>query len=193
MASSHLAASTVLLALVGSLGADAAPVARYPGSILYGAANLVLTFKSGFSDEHLKVRSTVQQGGFAVAVGATYNQFAIPKNVSIEGGGKGEVTYVGFMPGDALIEKLMADAVDRAGVSHPGADLRYPLIVRNGVSGKGRALHYLLNYSATNRTVPYPYGAGIDLLSGKPVAGGGKVHLDPWGVAIVAENAAAQR
>jgi beta-galactosidase len=44
--------------------------------------------------------------------------------------GSGEVTYVGFMPTDAVIDKIMDDQVRRAGVTMP--KLRYPLVVRGG-------------------------------------------------------------
>lgn len=192
--------------------------------------HLVVTFKSGFSDENLKVRPVSQPGGFADAVGASYSQFAIPENVSTKGGqkgdvrwwmellepttasvvasyehpawgeyagitrnryGKGEVTYIGFMPSDALIGKLLGEAVDRAGVQRSGAALQFPIVLRSGVSGRGRPVHYLLNYSGNSRTVAYPFGAGIDLLSGKTIAAGEPVELGRWGVAIVEESAAA--
>jgi beta-galactosidase len=191
--------------------------------------HLVLTFKSGFSDENLKVRSGVQPGGFADAVGATYSQFAIPEGVGIKGGrkddvrwwmellkpasataiasydhpvwgeyaaatrnryGKGEVTYVGFMPGDGLMEKLLNEAVDRAGVRRVGAGLRFPVIVRSGVNSRGTALRYLLNYSASSKTVAYPFGAGKDLLTGKPLAAGESIELGGWGVILVEESPA---
>jgi beta-galactosidase len=215
----------VVPALYSASDAEIAALKAYASN----GGHLVLTFKSGFSDENLKVRPVSQPGGFADAVGATYNQFAIPENVSTKGGrkddvrwwmellkpttaaviagydhpvwgeyaavtrnrfGKGEVTYIGFMPSDALIEKLLAEAVDRAGVAHPAADLHYPIVVRSGVNGRGKTIHYLLNYSAGFRTVTYPFGPGTDLLSGKSIAAGEKVNLGGWGVAIVEESAA---
>jgi beta-galactosidase len=197
--------------------------------------HLVLSFKSGFSDENLKVRSTSQPGGFADAAGVTYSQFVIPEKVSVKGPafgagdgkedvrwwmellqpttatvvanyvhpvwgtyaaltrnryGKGEVTYVGFMPSDALIDKILSDAVERAEVPRLGADFRFPLIVRGGVNGRGRTIHYLLNYSPNPRTLAYPFGAGMELLSNQPVPSGGRVDLGPWGVAIVEDATA---
>jgi len=215
----------VVLALYSASDAEIAALKAYASN----GGHLVLTFKSGFSDENLKVRTVGQPGGFVDAVGATYSQFVIPENVSIKGGqkddvrwwmellqptsgsviagydhpvwgeyaavtrhryGKGEVTYIGFMPSDALIGKLLAETVDRAGVSHPSGDLHYPIVLRSGVNSRGRAIHYLLNYSASSRTVAYPFGAGTDLLSGKSLQTGEKVDLGGWGVAIVEEAAA---
>ncbi len=53
--------------------------------------HVVYTFKSGFSDEHVKVRSTVQPGIIHEACGVTYSQFTVPKNVTL----KGELFNVG--------------------------------------------------------------------------------------------------
>jgi beta-galactosidase len=46
--------------------------------------HVVYTFKSGFSDENVKVRSTVQPGIINEACGMSYSQFTIPKNVSLK-------------------------------------------------------------------------------------------------------------
>lgn len=126
--------------------------------------HLVYTFKSGFSDENVKVRSTTQPGLIAESAGVHYNQFTIPQGVSLEADpyhvgaadnvarwwmelltpttattvaqyhhpvwgnyaattrnvyGKGEVTYIGFMPSDALAERMLEDAVRRAGLWGP--------------------------------------------------------------------------
>jgi beta-galactosidase len=199
--------------------------ARNGGSIVY-------TFKSGFSDEHVKVRTTPQPGGLAEAVGATYSQFTIPANVTLAGDpfgvgtaanhvrwwmelltpttatvlaryghpvwgqyaaivrnqyGRGEVTYVGTMPSDAVISKVLEAAADRAGVL-PAHGIRYPIIVRNGVNGRGCALHYFLNYSAAAHQVAYPFSAGRDLLSDALVPASAPLALPPWGVAIIEEQ-----
>jgi beta-galactosidase len=192
-----------------------------------------MSFKSGCSDENVKVRSTPQPGGFADAVGATYSQFVLPEKVALKGAGyedageaavrwwmellqpttatvvasyahpdwgkyaaitrnqygKGEVTYVGFMPGDALIAKILREAADRAHVTRPGGRFEFPVIVRSGVNGRNRPVHYLLNYSPDSRTVSNPFGGGTELLAGVPVAQGGRVELGPWGVAILEEAA----
>ena len=52
--------------------------ARAGGHIVFG-------FKSGFSDENVKVRTGDQPGGIAESAGVTYSQFTIPQNVSLEG------------------------------------------------------------------------------------------------------------
>lgn len=46
--------------------------------------HIVYTFKSGFSDENVKVRTTVQPAIINQACGITYSQFTIPQNVSLK-------------------------------------------------------------------------------------------------------------
>ena len=45
---------------------------------------IVYTFKSGFSDENVKVRTTPQPGIIGEACGIQYSQFTIPQNVSLK-------------------------------------------------------------------------------------------------------------
>ena len=101
--------------------------------------------------------------------------------------GKGEVEYVGFMPTDALAEKIVVDAAMRAGAVE-GVRPSFPVIVRAGVLKNGHRVRYLLNYSATTRPVPGGVASGTELLSGRKVAAGEGVELAPWGVAIVEES-----
>ena len=46
--------------------------------------HIVYTFKSGFADENVKVRSRQQPGIINEACGISYNQFTIPQNVSLK-------------------------------------------------------------------------------------------------------------
>jgi beta-galactosidase len=94
--------------------------------------------------------------------------------------GKGEVTYIGFMPSDALIEGILTDTAKRAGVVWPDA-ARFPLIVRNGTLTNGRRVRYLLNYSREKQNIPRELTNGTDLLTGRQAAS----TIDPWGVAIL--------
>ena len=194
--------------------------------------HLLYTFKSGFSNENVKVRSTTQPGLIAEAAGVRYNQFTIPDGVSLEGDpyragpdntarwwmelltpttatalahyhhpvwgnyaavtrniyGKGEVTYVGFMPSDALTEKIVEETVKRAGLWGPQQALHFPTIMRSGTLPGGHTVHYILNYSAAPTEVSYAFATGRDLLTGNAVSQDGKVALPAWGVAIVEEG-----
>lgn len=195
--------------------------------------HLVYTFKSGFSDENVKVRSGPQGGAVAEAAGIHYNQFTIPEGVSLDGDpyhvgtadnsarwwmelltpttatilaqyhhpvwgkyaaitrntyGKGEVTYIGFMPSDALAEKIMKEAVERANLWGPQQTLHFPTIMRSGVLANGKAVHYVLNYTAAPVQASYGFPTGKDLLSGTTVQKDGTIALPAWGAAIVEEG-----
>ena len=47
--------------------------------------HIVYTFKSGFSDQNVKVRTCRQPGIISEACGINYSQFTVPKNVSLKG------------------------------------------------------------------------------------------------------------
>ena len=195
--------------------------------------HVVYTFKSGYSDENTKVRSTMQPGRLSEATGVTYSQFTVPEKVGLKGNpfgvdeadnqarwwmefltpttaevlatydhpawgkyaaatvntyGKGRVTYIGFMPSAAVIDKLMEGAVRKAGLWEPAQSLHFPIILRSGVNTEGRQLHYVLNYSATPQTLAYPFGSGTDLLTGHAVAANKALTLPEWGAVIVEET-----
>jgi beta-galactosidase len=97
------------------------------------------------------------------------------------------VAYLGFMPTDVLMEKILMEEVRRAGVSDV-PDLRFPIIARGGTSANGHRLRYLLNYSASPRQFTYPFSTGTDLLSGNHVAKQARFELHPWGVAVIEED-----
>jgi beta-galactosidase len=194
--------------------------------------HLLYTFKSGFSDENVKVRYATQPGAISEAAGVSYQLFTTPENVSLDGDpfgvgendnkarwwmemlhpttakvvarykhaswpadaamtrntwGKGEVSYIGFMPSDVMIEKIMAGEVERAGVEPSMAGVRFPLIVRGGTLKNGHAVRYIFNYSATPQQVTVAR-AGTELLQQKKLASGQKIDLTAWGLAIVEEN-----
>jgi beta-galactosidase len=193
---------------------------------------VVYSFKSGFSDENTKVRYASQPGAIAEAAGVTYQLFATPEEVSLDGDpfrvgegenrarwwmemlkpttaevvaryrhsdwpasaamtrnrwGKGEVSYIGFMPTDALAEKILGEEVRRAGLEVPAA--RWPAVVRGGTLTNGHRVRYVLNYSNRPREVAYRHETGTDLLTGSRIDRDAAVKLGPWGVAIVEEEA----
>jgi beta-galactosidase len=100
--------------------------------------------------------------------------------------GKGQVSYLGFMPTDALAEKILADEVRRAGAEVSA--LRWPLVVRGGTLNNGHTVRYVLNYSNQPQNAAFDHRAGTELLSGKRLAADTPIALKPWGVAIVEED-----
>ncbi|QMW06846.1 beta-galactosidase [Spirosoma foliorum] len=195
--------------------------------------HIVYTFKSGFSDENVKVRSTRQPGIINEACGIYYSQFTFPEHVSLKDDpykvgkeqntvktwmelitpttasvlayydhpvwgnyaaitenkyGKGFATYIGCITSDAILKKVLEDAVKKAGVWGPDQQLAFPLITKSGVNQQGKAIHYYFNYSATPASLTYSYKAGKELLSNGVIAPNASVSLEPWGVKIVEEN-----
>lgn len=195
--------------------------------------HVVYTFKSGFSDQYVKVRDTRQPGIINEACGIYYSQFTFPDKVSLKGDpyhvgdannrvktwmelitpttarvlasydhpvwgsyaaitennyGKGLATYIGCMTSDAVIQKVLEDAVKKAGLWGTDQQLAFPLITKNGTNQAGKQIHYYFNYSATPATVAYPHHTGNELLTNNAVATGTSLVLEPWGVKIVEEN-----
>lgn len=194
--------------------------------------HIVYTFKSGFSNQDVKVRTVRQPGIISEACGIYYSQFTIPEHVSLKGDpygvgndnntvhswmelitpttakvlayydhpvwgkyaaitenqyGKGLATYIGCMLSDSLNEKILEDAVKKAGLWGAAQGLHYPVITKEGVNGMGKTIHYLFNYSAQPVTVSYPFGSGKELLGGAAVSKGSSMVLEGWGVGIVEE------
>jgi len=101
--------------------------------------------------------------------------------------GKGTLLYQGTYPSSELQRALIAETLEGAGLM--GSDQRLPAAVkvRHGVAS-GRLLHYYLNVSGEARESPYNHRGGTDLLTGRAIEKGGRIQLEPWGVAIVSES-----
>ena len=195
--------------------------------------HVVYTFKSGFSDQNVKVRYTKQPGIINEACGIYYSQFTNPQNVSLKGDpyqvgsennkastwmelitpttakvlayydhpvwgkyaaitennyGKGLATYIGCMISSAAMEKVLADAVKKAGLWKEEQKLYFPIITRQGINEQGKAVRYIFNYSAQPVTVNYTFGDGRELLRGETINNNSTLQLEPWGVKIVEEQ-----
>jgi beta-galactosidase len=102
--------------------------------------------------------------------------------------GKGMVTYEGTVLSDALQQKVLERVLDQAQLMGPDQKLPAGVRVKHGTGRAGKPFHYYFNFSAEARRVVYSYGAGMDMLSNHPVAKGGELGLEPWGVAIVEQE-----
>ena len=100
--------------------------------------------------------------------------------------GKGKVTYLATWPSDAILENIIMQAVTAAGI--PQTEFRFPIIVRNGVNAANKNIHYIFNYSQTEKTVKYTYNDGVDLLTNNKLRNGSKVLIKPWDLVIVEEK-----
>jgi beta-galactosidase len=220
------------LIVVPALYAAPDPLLERLNRFVESGGHVVYTFKSGFSDGHVKVRTTPQPGIIAEACGVSFSQFTIPKGVTVstpyrlqEGNdavrywmelltpttarvlarydhpawksyaavtentfGKGLATYIGFMPSDELLGRLLEDAVRKAGLWGPDQEVAFPVITKSGTNARGDVVRYYFNYSPNTAAFTYPHGNGRDLLSGQAVSRGSPQQLPPWGVMIVLEN-----
>ncbi|MCC8409458.1 beta-galactosidase [Mucilaginibacter sp. UR6-1] len=220
------------LIVVPALYAAPDSLLRRLNNYVKNGGHIIYSFRSGFSDENVKVRSTRQPGVIAEACGIGYDQFTIPKNVGVRSSsfditeedaqarqwielitpttakvlayykhpvwgkyaaitenqfGKGKATYIGFMPSQSLVSKIIDDAVKKAQISRD-SDLKFPLISKSGMNEKGKQVHFYFNYSATPKAVKYFRKTGRELLSDKDIATNSSFEIGPWDLKIIEEN-----
>ena len=190
--------------------------------------HIVTTFKTGFTDENVKVRHSTQPGGLSEVLGVTYSQFVHPERASLKTEmmnqetadeplkwwmelvtaqqadvlatyshpvwkayaavtrnhfGKGSATYVATMPTDAQIDAILSSAAATAGLTR--SENRFPVVEKNAVNQKGKALRFLFNYSENTVSATISGIEGKELLSGEAIANQKTPSLAPWGVAII--------
>ncbi|WP_138752153.1 beta-galactosidase [Paenibacillus sinopodophylli] len=195
--------------------------------------HVVYTFKSGFANEQIQVRASMQPAIIEKACGVQYSQFVEPNEVSLKGNpfdvevesnrvnvwmelltpttaevlawydhphwgkyaaitenqfGLGTATYIGYMPSPEVAGKVLERACKAAGLMGVDQELRFPLIVKNGINEAGRAIRYYFNYSSSPKSFTYPHGGGIELLSERSITSGESIELDSWGFVIVEET-----
>ncbi|MDR1339667.1 MAG: beta-galactosidase [Prevotellaceae bacterium] len=102
--------------------------------------------------------------------------------------GKGKLIYIGTYPSYSLLEKIVRQTAEEAGVLAPQSNYEFPLIFRSGKNGAGKISHYIFNYSNDRKSVNYPYPSGKELLSGKIIEQNNEIGMNPWDVIIVEEN-----
>lgn len=201
-------------------------------SFVKNGGHIVYTFKSGFADEHNKVRTVRQPGIISEACGITYSEFTVPAKVSLKDDpfnvgkdqnkaekwmeflvpttakvlasydhpawgsyaavtqnnyGKGVATYIGFGANIAITEKVLEEAVKKAGLWGKDQELKFPLIVKSGTNQQGKIIHYYFNYSGEPKSFTYPYPKAKVLLTAETLTGQGQITLPAWGFTIVEE------
>jgi len=110
--------------------------------------------------------------------------------------GSGTLLYEGTYLSDTLQTAVLRRAAEEAGLTGPDQQLPAKVHVQHGVNRLGRRVHYYFNYSGSAVKAVYSYGAGTNLLDGKPVAKAQELTLTPWDLAIIEESspaASAQR
>jgi beta-galactosidase GanA len=82
--------------------------------------------------------------------------------------------------------RLMRNVLTLAHLNGPEQDLPPDVRLRQGTLASGDHVRFFFNYSATPVKVRYAFPDGEDLLTKKVIRG--RLTLEPWGVAIVAER-----
>ena len=67
------------------------------------------------------------------------------------------------------------------------ATLESPVRIRNAVDSKGRALHFLMNFTGRPAPVTYPFAAAEELLSATPLHSGQRLEIGAWNLVIARE------
>lgn len=99
--------------------------------------------------------------------------------------GKGHLIYIGTLPSRDVLDRLVARAVERKGISPTE---HFPVILRSGENGYGKKVHYIFNYSSESQTLAYPYPTSNSLLDRQQLTKGSAITVEPWGVVIGVEK-----
>lgn len=102
--------------------------------------------------------------------------------------GKGHLIYVGTVPSDDLLQKLVARAADRKNIATVTRQLHFPVIARSGMNGMNKPIHYIFNFSVTAQQVVYPFKNSISLLDSQKLNQGDLITVAPWNVVIGEEK-----
>lgn len=99
--------------------------------------------------------------------------------------GKGHLYYIGSLPSEELLGKVIGMALDKSGIKPFPDNLAFPIIFRSGKNSQGKHIHYFFNYSDKEETISYPLNGGVELISGKKINKSQALPIEPWGVAII--------
>ena len=203
--------------------------------------HVIYSFKSGYADEHVKVRTVDQPGVISEVTGCTYQLIAEPRHVTLDGSaelnldnvdstlsdflemvavdaqrqeqgdvtvlaryhhqyyqqyaaityaqkqGEGSATYIGANVPKAVIAKVADYVVKRNQLLPERVSCKFPLIVRSAVNGQGQKVHFVLNFSCQNQSLPNPYGRCRAVLTGKEYEHGEVLELKDWGALVLQE------
>ena len=141
-----------------------------------GENNMVQYWAEFLMPEHARPLAYYDHPFFGKWPAITENQF-----------GAGTLLYEGTYLSDALQTALIRRAVEEAGLNSPDQQLPAAVHVQHGVNRMGKHVHYYFNYSGAVVKAIYSYGAGTNLLDGKPVTHQQELTLAPWDLAIIEE------
>lgn len=193
--------------------------------------NIIYSFKSGFTDENVKVRHQRMPDLIREACGFSYQQFSnigqvklkdnpfhvaeednyvsdwaellVPENATVLAKydhpywsefaavtsnkyGNGNVIYIGSLPTKFIVKEIIIKEINRIGLDVP-QDIQFPVIIRNGINGKGKKIHYFLNYSDEPQFFNYPFNKGVELVRNIQVHPQEELKIAPWDLLIIEE------
>ena len=99
--------------------------------------------------------------------------------------GKGTATYLGCVTSDGMLREILADVLREAGLWTADQEVEFPVIIKRGTNQDGKQIVYYLNYSASEQTVAYRDGDGVELTKKEKVAQGDTLTIGPWDLRIV--------
>lgn len=99
--------------------------------------------------------------------------------------GQGSALHLGTMTSPELLTAVLALAVREAGVGDWAQELAGTVTVRRGHNAAGRAITYLLNYSAEPVELTSPVAGRSVLADDAAVAVGDPLRIGPWDLVIV--------
>lgn len=213
--------------------------------------HLLVTFKSAFADEYVKVYHQVQPAVIGECLGVVYHQFAFPKNVALRSEyyqigkqdarvsaagrnsgkeqnqavqeeetdcqvhtfmelliprgaevlasydhynwkdyaavtrnryGKGAATYLGCMVSDEVLDMILQDTLQQAGITVQRQS--FPVIVRKGRNDLGKEIIFYLNYSPEKQKISWQGEEAMELISKTEVKQGADFEIAPWDLRI---------
>lgn len=102
--------------------------------------------------------------------------------------GKGMLTYVGTLVSDAIMDGVVEDVAEKAGLMTEIQNLSFPLVVKSGTNAEGNTIRYVFNFSDAPQEFAYPAEKGTDLITGERINKGQDLRLDTWDLMIVASK-----
>jgi beta-galactosidase len=101
--------------------------------------------------------------------------------------GSGTLTYEGTALSGQLQDAVVLDELHLSGLTSTDQQLPPGLHVKHGLNGKGKRIHYYLNYTSSPASFIYRYGTAHDLLTGENLAAGARLTVRPWDLIIAEE------
>jgi beta-galactosidase len=225
--------SAYKLLIVPSLYVADDALLRRISDYVKNGGHVLVTFKSGFTNENTAVRWTMAPGPLRDALGFHYQEFSnLAQPLALKGDpykagtenkvqywaefleldtakalatydhpffgrwpaitensfGKGKAVYEGTYLSDKLQAEVLRTMISGAGLTGPDQQLPPKVHTQTATNALHRQVHFYFNYSGAEVSFAYPHKAGVDLLSGRPVATGEKITLLPWDLVIAEEN-----